>query len=64
MYLNGFEFVHLRFCDVQLRLEHDEAAHIALPKGSGAAIVPRGVWHTLKLIAPAHMPHLNRRVDA
>lgn len=60
MHPHGDEFVYLLAGAVDLLLERgDGVATIALD-GSGAAVVPRGVWHTAKVRAPSRMLHVTR----
>ncbi len=60
MHPQGDEFVYLLAGAVDLQLEQGgEVVTIAL-EGSGAALVPRGVWHTAKVRAPSRMLHVTR----
>jgi mannose-6-phosphate isomerase-like protein (cupin superfamily) len=60
MHPHGDEFVYLLSGAVELLLEQGhELVNIPLT-GSGAVVVPRGVWHTAKVLAPSRMLHVTR----
>lgn len=60
MHPHGDEFVYLLSGAVELVLEQgDHLVTIALT-GSGAVVVPRGVWHTAKVLVPSRMLHVTR----
>lgn len=60
MHPEGDEFVYLLSGAAELLLERDgEIVTVAL-EGSGAVLVPRGVWHTAKVPAPSRMLHVTR----
>ena len=60
MHPHGDEFVYLLAGAVDLQLERGgQVVTIALD-GSGAAVVPRGVWHTAKVRSPSRMLHVTR----
>jgi mannose-6-phosphate isomerase-like protein (cupin superfamily) len=60
MHPQGDEFVYLLSGAVELLLEQDgEVVSIPL-NGSGAVVVPRGVWHTARVHAPSRMLHVTR----
>lgn len=60
MHPEGDEFVYLLSGAVDLLLDQgDEIATVAL-EGSGAVVVPRGVWHTAKVRQPSRMLHVTR----
>jgi mannose-6-phosphate isomerase-like protein (cupin superfamily) len=60
MHPHGDEFVYLLSGAVDLLLEQgDKVVTLAL-NGSGAVVVPRGVWHTAKVHAPSRMLHVTR----
>ncbi len=60
MHPEGDEFVYLLSGAVELHLERDGAVETIVLEGSGAVLVPRGVWHTAKLRAPSRMLHVTR----
>lgn len=55
MHPNADEFVYLLSGSVDLHLEEAEETRRVALRGSGAVVVPRGVWHTAKVHAPSHM---------
>ena len=60
MHPEGDEFVYLLSGAVDLLLDRGgEIVTVAL-EGSGAVVVPRGVWHTAKVRAPSRMLHVTR----
>ena len=60
MHPEGDEFVYLLSGAVELLLERDGSIeHIAV-EGTGAVVVPRGVWHTAKVRTPSRMLHVTR----
>lgn len=60
MHPHGDEYVYLLAGAVELYLEMDDAVHTVALKGSGAVVVPRGVWHTAKVKAASRMLHVTR----
>ena len=60
MHPHGDEFVYLLSGAIELILEVDGAVRSSLMEGSGAVVVPRGVWHTAKVRAPSRMLHVTR----
>jgi len=60
MHPEGDEFVYLLSGAVELLLERaGTIEHIAVD-GTGAVVVPRGVWHTAKVRSPSRMLHVTR----
>jgi len=60
MHPEGDEFVYLLSGAVELLLERaGTIEHIAVD-GTGAVVVPRGVWHTAKIRTPSRMLHVTR----
>ncbi|XYJ08290.1 cupin domain-containing protein [Telluria sp. B2] len=60
MHPEGDEFVYLLSGAVDLLLDQGgEIVTVAL-EGSGAVVVPRGVWHTARVRAPSRMLHVTR----
>jgi len=60
MHPEGDEFVYLLSGAVELLLDRDGSIeHIAV-EGTGAVVVPRGVWHTAKVRTPSRMLHVTR----
>jgi hypothetical protein len=41
-------------------LEYPEGLREVVLSGSGAVVVPRGIWHTAKVLAPSRMLHVTR----
>jgi mannose-6-phosphate isomerase-like protein (cupin superfamily) len=60
MHPDADEFVYLISGDAVLHLEHADGVKVVALSGSGAVIVPRGVWHTAKISAPSRMLHVTR----
>jgi len=60
MHPEGDEFVYLLAGAVELLLERDDGIERVTLDGSGAVVVPRGVWHTAKVRAPSRMLHVTR----
>jgi mannose-6-phosphate isomerase-like protein (cupin superfamily) len=58
MHPNGDEFVYLLSGSIELVLEQNDGAHALAIVGSGAVVVPRGVWHTARVHAPSRMLHV------
>lgn len=54
------EFVYLLSGAVEVLLEEPTGLRRITLNGSGAVVVPRGVWHTAKVIAPSRMLHVTR----
>lgn len=60
MHPHGDEFVYLLAGAVDLQLERGSEVVTITLDGSGAVVVPRGVWHTAKVHAPSRMLHVTR----
>lgn len=60
MHPQGDEFVYLLSGAVDLLLEQDGKVVTTSIDGSGAVVVPRGVWHTARVRAPSRMLHVTR----
>jgi mannose-6-phosphate isomerase-like protein (cupin superfamily) len=60
MHPNGDEFVYLLSGAVELHLEEGATVRKVALEGSGAVVVPRGVWHTAKVKEPSRMLHVTR----
>ena len=60
MHPNADEFVYLLSGSVEMHLEQQDGLHKVALNGSGAVVVPRGVWHTAKVTAPSRMLHVTR----
>ncbi len=60
MHPGGEEFVYLLSGDVELYLELPTGTTATRVTGSGAVLVPRGVWHTAKVFAPSRMLFVTR----
>jgi len=58
MHPNGDEFVYLIAGSVELLLEEPAGVRSLTLAGTGAVIVPRGIWHTAKVNAPSRMLHV------
>jgi mannose-6-phosphate isomerase-like protein (cupin superfamily) len=60
MHPNGDEFVYLLSGDVAMLLDDGGVVSTVRMRGTGAVVVPRGVWHTAKVSAPSRMLHVTR----
>jgi len=60
MHPDADEFVYLLSGEAVLYLEQADGVGIVALSGSGAVIVPRGVWHTAKVAVPSRMLHITR----
>lgn len=60
MHPEGDEFVYLLSGAVELHLEQEDGVKTVPVTGSGAVVVPRGVWHTAKVREPSRMLHVTR----
>lgn len=60
MHPQADEFVYLLSGSVELHLEQPDGLHTVALHGSGALVVPRGVWHTATVKAPSRMLHVTR----
>ena len=60
MHPHGDEFVYLLSGAVELLLEQDGNLVTIPLNDSGAVVVPRGVWHTARVLAPCRMLHVTR----
>jgi mannose-6-phosphate isomerase-like protein (cupin superfamily) len=60
MHPHADEFVYLLSGSVELHLERPEGLQTVTLSGSGAVVVPRGIWHTAKVAAPSRMLHVTR----
>lgn len=60
MHPHGDEFVYLLAGSVELLLERDSRVETIVLEGSGAVVVPRGVWHTARVRLPSRMLHVTR----
>jgi uncharacterized cupin superfamily protein len=58
MHPNADEFVYLLSGAVDLLLETAAGVQRIALRGSGAVVVPRGVWHTAQVSAPSRMLHV------
>ena len=58
MHPSGDEFVYLLSGAVDLLLEQADGTRTVPLRGSGAVVVPRGVWHTARVLAPSRMLHI------
>jgi hypothetical protein len=58
MHPNGDELVYLLSGSIELLLEHADAVRVLAIAGRGAVVVPRGVWHTVRVHAPSRMLHI------
>lgn len=63
MHPHGDEFVYLLSGAVELQLEQGGELLKVTLEGSGAVVVPRGVWHTAKVRMPSRMLHVTRGGD-
>lgn len=60
MHPRGDEIVYLLSGALDLLLEREGGVETIVLEGSGAVVVPRGVWHTAKVHAPSRVLHLTR----
>ncbi|TWI67367.1 Cupin domain-containing protein [Pseudoduganella lurida] len=60
MHPHADEFVYLLSGAMELHLEEATGLRKVALEGSGAVVVPRGVWHTGKVLAPSRMLHVTR----
>lgn len=60
MHPHADEFVYLLSGSVEVHLEQQDGLHKVALNGSGAVVVPRGIWHTAKVTAPSRMLHVTR----
>jgi mannose-6-phosphate isomerase-like protein (cupin superfamily) len=60
MHPHGDEFVYLLAGRVELLLERGSEVERITLDGSGAVVVPRGVWHTAKVHQSSRMLHVTR----
>ena len=60
MHPNGDEYVYLLSGALELLLEQPDGVQRIALSGSGAVVIPRGVWHTAKVQAPSRMLHITR----
>lgn len=60
MHPHADEFVYLLSGSVEVHLEQQDGLHKVVLNGSGAIVVPRGIWHTAKVAAPSRMLHVTR----
>jgi mannose-6-phosphate isomerase-like protein (cupin superfamily) len=58
MHPNGDEFVYLLSGSIELLLEHDDGVRVLAIADRGAVVVPRGVWHTARVLTPSRMLHV------
>lgn len=60
MHPHADEFVYLLSGAATLYLEHADGVREMVLAGSGAVIIPRGVWHTARIAVPSRMLHVTR----
>ncbi len=60
MHPNGDEFVYLLSGSIDLLLEQADGVRTVAMRGTGAVVVPRGIWHTGKIKAPSRVLHVTR----
>jgi uncharacterized cupin superfamily protein len=60
MHPHGDEFVYLLSGAVDLLVERGSEVQTVVLDGSGAVLVPRGVWHTARVRMPSRMLHVTR----
>ena len=58
MHPHADEFVYVLSGSVELLLERPAGIESVCMLGTGAVIVPRGVWHTARIRAPSRMLHV------
>jgi hypothetical protein len=57
---NGDEFIYLLTGSLDLLLEYPRGVQAISLRGSGALLIPQGVWHTAKVHKPSRMLHVTR----
>lgn len=57
---DGDELVCLLSGAIDLVLEEDGGERVVSLRDRGACIVPRGVWHTARVLAPSEVLHVTR----
>lgn len=60
MHPDGDELVYLLAGAMEMLLEQPEGIQRVTLQGSGAVVVPRGVWHTARVHAPSRVLHVTR----
>lgn len=60
MHPHADEFVYLLSGAATLYLEQADGVREMVLTGSGAVIVPRGIWHTARIAVPSRMLHVTR----
>ena len=60
MHPEGDEIVYLLSGSVELLLDRCSEIQTIVLEGSGAVVVPRGVWHTARVRLPSRMLHVTR----
>lgn len=60
MHPNADEFVYLLSGSIEVLFEQPDGLKAVALHGSGAVIVPRGVWHTARVTAPSRMLHVTQ----
>lgn len=60
MHPHADEFVYLLSGAVELQLDYPNGVQTIALRGTGAVVVPRGVWHTAKVKEPSRMLHVTR----
>ena len=60
MHPNADEFVYLLSGSAEVLLDEPAGLRKLVLHGSGAVVVPRGIWHTAKVTEPCRMLHVTR----
>lgn len=60
MHPHADEFVYLLAGAADLLLDRGGSVDTITLRGSGAVVVPRGVWHTARVFEPSRMLHITR----
>ena len=60
MHPEADEFVYLLSGEANLLFEHASGVEIVSLSERGAVVVPRGIWHTAKVVTPSRMLHITR----
>jgi mannose-6-phosphate isomerase-like protein (cupin superfamily) len=60
MHPHGDEFVYLLSGAIELLYQTDDGVTSTSLQGSGAVVVPQGVWHTAKVSVPSRVLHVTR----
>ena len=60
MHPHADELVYLLSGAAMLHLQEADGVRVIALSGRGAVLVPRGIWHTAKVVSPSRMLHITR----